>query len=40
MYSAENRDYDCRECDSKFKSLEDLDEHMKKAHNLQVSNES
>ena len=39
MSSPEDANYDCRECNSKFKSLEEMDEHMRKVHNLKASNE-
>ena len=39
MSSPEDANYDCRECNSKFNSLEEMDEHMRKVHNLKVSNE-
>jgi hypothetical protein len=39
MSSPEVANYDCRECNSKFNSLEEMDEHMKKVHNLKISNE-
>ena len=39
MSSPEDAVYDCRECNSKFNSLEEMDEHMKKVHNLKISNE-
>ena len=39
MSSPEDANYNCRECNSKFNSLEEMDEHMKKVHNLKISNE-
>ncbi|HET7242964.1 MAG TPA: hypothetical protein VFI64_06450 [Nitrososphaeraceae archaeon] len=39
MTSPEDANYICRECNSKFNSLEEMDEHMKKVHNLKISNE-
>lgn len=39
MSSPEDANYNCRECSSKFKSIEELDEHMREVHNLRVSNE-
>ncbi len=39
MSPPEDANYDCRECNSKFNSLEEMDEHMKKVHNLKISNE-
>jgi hypothetical protein len=35
----EDSNLNCRECDSKFKTLAELDEHMRKVHDLKVSNE-
>jgi len=39
MSSPEDAKFNCRECASKFKSLEELDRHLKKDHDLKVSNE-
>ncbi len=36
MSSPEDANYKCRECSSKFKSIEELDEHMRKVHNLDL----
>jgi hypothetical protein len=39
MTSPEDANYICRECNYKYNSLEEMDEHMKKVHNLKISNE-
>ena len=39
MSSPEDANFNCRECTKKFQKIEELDEHMRKDHDLQVSNE-
>ncbi len=39
MSSPENANYNCIECTCKFGTIEELDYHMRKDHNLEVSNE-
>ncbi len=33
MSSPEDANYNCKDCKSKFKSIKELDEHMRKIHN-------
>ena len=32
MSSPEDANYNCKECESKFQSIKELDEHMRKLH--------
>ena len=40
MSSPEDANYNCRDCESKFGSLKEHDEHMHKIHKLHLSNEN
>ena len=40
MSSPEDANYNCWDCESKFGSLKEHDEHMHKIHKLHLSNEN